>query len=91
MKQPNHHQRIHGNHRSSPARSARRAHADHVGHDKHADHSVERFRNRFWVCLVLTTPALIWKPMLQQWFGYEATVFPGSDLIPALFGSVVFS
>ncbi|HWP00076.1 MAG TPA: heavy metal translocating P-type ATPase [Methylococcus sp.] len=89
MKQPSHHQ-PHENHRSSPARSAGRAHADHVGHDKHAGHSVEMFRNRFWVCLVLTTPALIWEPMLQQWFGYEAPVFPGSDLVPALFGAVVF-
>jgi hypothetical protein len=22
-----------------------------TGHDKHAGHSVEMFRNRFWVCL----------------------------------------
>jgi Cu2+-exporting ATPase len=48
------------------------------------------FRNRFWVCLVLTAPALIWEPMLQQWFGYEAPVFPGSGFVPALFGAVVF-
>lgn len=48
------------------------------------------FRNRFWVCLVLTLPSLIWEPTLQQWFDYEAPVFPGSDLVPALFGAVVF-
>ncbi|RJQ74175.1 MAG: heavy metal translocating P-type ATPase [Desulfobacteraceae bacterium] len=48
------------------------------------------FRNRFWVCLALTVPALIWEPMLQEWFGYKAPQFPGAHLIPALFGSVVF-
>ena len=63
---------------------------DHVGHDKHAGHSVVMFRDRFWVCLALTAPALIWEPMLQAWFGYRAPMFPGSWLIPAVFGTVVF-
>ena len=62
----------------------------HAGHDKHAGHNVEMFRNRFWVCLVLTIPALIWEPMLQEWFGYRAPVFAGSELIPAIFGTMVF-
>ncbi len=65
-------------------------HSDHKGHDKHAGHSVEMFRARFWVCLFLTIPALFWEPMLQEWFGYEAPVFPGSDFIPAFFGTIVF-
>jgi P-type Cu2+ transporter len=65
-------------------------HTGHTGHDKHAGHSVEMFRTRFWVCLVLTIPALIWEPMLQDWFGYRAPVFPGSELIPAIFGTAVF-
>ena len=62
----------------------------HSGHDKHAGHSVEMFRTRFWVCLLLTIPALIWEPMLQDWFNYQAPVFPGSHLIPAIFGTLVF-
>ena len=62
----------------------------HEGHNKHAGHSVEMFRTRFWICLVLTVPALIWEPMLQDWFGYQAPLFPGSGLIPAVFGTVIF-
>jgi P-type Cu2+ transporter len=62
----------------------------HAGHNKHAGHSVEMFRDRFWVSLVLTIPALIWEPMLQDWFGYTAPVFAGSTYIPAIFGSAVF-
>ncbi|MFO7734477.1 MAG: heavy metal translocating P-type ATPase [Candidatus Aminicenantes bacterium] len=48
------------------------------------------FRKRFWVCLGLTVPALVWEPMLQRWMGYRPPVFPGSDLIPAVFGTLVF-
>jgi Cu2+-exporting ATPase len=48
------------------------------------------FRNRFWVCLVLTMPALIWEPMLQQWLGYRAFTFPASGFIPAILGTIVF-
>ncbi len=62
----------------------------HGGHNKHADHSVEMFRDRFWLSLTLTIPALVWEPMLQQWFGYAAPRFPGSQYIPAIFGTAVF-
>jgi P-type Cu2+ transporter len=68
----------------------RRAPSEHGGHDKHAGHSVEMFRDRFWVCLALTVPALVWEPMLQDWFGYRAPTFPGSEFVPAIFGTIVF-
>ncbi|MEX0741315.1 MAG: HAD-IC family P-type ATPase, partial [Phycisphaeraceae bacterium] len=78
----------------APHRSgAEHSHAHHDGddgHDKHAGHSVAMFRNKFWVCLGLTIPALIWEPMLQEWFGYTAPEFAGSRYIPAIFGSLVF-
>ena len=48
------------------------------------------FRSRFWIALALTVPALIWEPMIQDWFGYRAPQFPGSALIPAIFGTAVF-
>nr|AOH37568.1 copper-translocating P-type ATPase [Luteimonas sp. JM171] len=48
------------------------------------------FRDKFWISLALTIPALIWEPMLQQWFGYTAPEFPGSQFIPAVFGTAVF-
>ncbi len=63
---------------------------NHKGHDEHAGHSIELFRNRFKVCLLLTIPALFWEPMLQNWFGYRAPVFPGSQYIPAIMGTIVF-
>jgi len=69
---------------------AGRGHAQHIAHDKHAGHSVAMFRDRFWLSLALTVPALIWEPMLQEWFGYRAPAFPGSPYIPAVFGTAVF-
>jgi len=62
----------------------------HAGQDRHAGHTVAMFRTAFWFCLVLTIPTLIWEPMLQAWIGYQPPAFPGSYLIPAIFGTAVF-
>lgn len=64
--------------------------ADHAAHDKHAGHSVEMFRSKFWLSLMLTLPTLIWGHMLQNAVGYFAPRFPGSAFIPAGFGIAVF-
>ncbi|HCU21455.1 MAG TPA: heavy metal translocating P-type ATPase [Candidatus Atribacteria bacterium] len=48
------------------------------------------FRNKFWVCLIISIPVLIWDPMIQQWFKYQSPSFPGSNFIPAIFGTIVF-
>jgi Cu2+-exporting ATPase len=58
--------------------------------DRHAGHSVAMFRDRFWLSLLLTLPILIWSPDLQEWLGYQAPSFPGSDLIPPILGTIVF-
>jgi Cu2+-exporting ATPase len=53
-------------------------------------HSVATFRNRFWITLALTAPAVFYSANVQQWLGYRATSFPGSKLIPAILGVAVF-
>jgi len=63
----------------------------HHGHDAHAGHSVGMFRDKFWVSLLLTLPTLVWGHMLQRAFGYTAPHFPGSDWIPAAFGTTIFA
>jgi len=62
----------------------------HAAHDKHAGHSVAGFRDKFWISLLLTLPTLVWGHMLQRAFGYHAPMFPGSQWIPAVFGTAVF-
>jgi P-type Cu2+ transporter len=74
--------------------AAEQAHGpDHggSGHDKHAGHSVEMFRQKFWGTLLLSIPTVIWSPMIQHWFDYEAPGGPvTSRWIPAVFGTLVF-
>ena len=65
-------------------------HADDQGHDKHAGHSVEMFRDKFWWSVALTVPTVVWSPMIQQWLGFQAPTFPGSRYIPAIFGTILF-
>jgi P-type Cu2+ transporter len=72
------------------SRETERAHDTHAGHDKHAGHSVEMFRDKFWWSLALTVPTLVWAHMIQQWLGYTAPRFPGSDYVPAVFGTALY-
>jgi P-type Cu2+ transporter len=53
-------------------------------------HSVEAFRNKFWLSLLLTIPTVIWGHMLAQLTGYTPPHFPGSHWIGPVFGTIVF-
>lgn len=65
-------------------------HADHSGH--HADHSghEEMFRRRFWVCLLLTIPVLLYSPHIQSLLGFDMPAFLGSRWLVPLFGVIIF-
>ena len=60
------------------------------GHYSHAGHEI-MFRNRFWVCLLLSIPVLIYSPALQNWLGYTAPPFPGSAWITPVLAVVIFA
>ena len=77
-------------HKHHPAAQPEHEAQEHSDHGKHAGHSVEMFRRKFWVALVLTIPTLIWSAQIQEWFGYTAPVFFGSAYIPDLFGIIVY-
>jgi len=62
----------------------------HVGHGRHAGHSVAMFRDKFWWSLTLTIPVIVWSADVQRWLGYTAPLFPESKWIPAVFGTTVF-
>jgi len=80
----------HSAHAAPGAHAAHGAHAAQGGHDKHAGHSVAMFRDKFWLSLLLTLPVLFWSHDIQAWLGYEAPMFPGSEYIPAILGTIVF-
>jgi Cu2+-exporting ATPase len=74
-------------------RAAHETHADHrehSGHNQHAGHSVAMFRDKFWLSLALALPVVFWSDDVQHWLGYRAPVFPGSQLIPAILGTIAF-
>jgi P-type Cu2+ transporter len=64
-------------------------HGDHDHGGDHGDHAA-LFRDRFWLTLALTIPVVVWAPMIQMWFDYEAPTFPGSALVAPLLGTVIF-
>ncbi len=66
------------------------SHEGQGGHDKHAGHSVAMFRDRFWLSFALTLPVVLFSEMIQEWFGYTAPTFPGSDWIAPVLGTVIF-
>lgn len=69
---------------------------EHGGHDAHAGHGVDHsgheqvFRDRFWVCLLLTIPVIAFSPMLQQWFRFRIPDFPGSQFVGPIFAIAIF-
>ena len=48
------------------------------------------FRDRFWLSLALTIPIIFYSPMIQEWFGYTAPAFPGSEWVGPVLGTVIF-
>ncbi|MDT3706382.1 MAG: copper-translocating P-type ATPase [Thiobacillus sp.] len=64
--------------------------ASHAGHDRHAGHTPEMFRDKFWLSLILTIPVVIWAEHIQTLFGYTAPVFPGSRWISPVLATIVF-
>ena len=67
-------------------------HSEHEDHGSHVDHTGHElmFRNRFWICLVLSIPVLLYSPALQEWLNYSMPAFPGSQLITPVFSIIVF-
>lgn len=66
-------------------------HSHHTeGHDDHADHGVAMFRDRFWLSLILTFPVVFYSETIQEWFGYIAPDFPGSNWIAPILGTIIF-
>ncbi len=73
----------------SPFATAAR-HEGHQTHGSHMGHEI-MFRNRFWVCLILTVPVLIYSPAIQEWLGFTSPEFPFSNWIAPVLAVAVFA
>lgn len=72
----------HAGHRHEDG-GAHAAHADHTGHEA-------MFRQRFWVCLLLTIPVLLYSPHIQMLLGFQMPAFPGSRWLVPVVGTIIF-
>src|SRR5438874_5943528 len=80
----------HAGHDAQTGHDAQAKHDPHAGHGAHAGHDPNVFRRQFWIVLLLTIPVVAWSDEVQHWLGYGAPVFPGSQWIPAVLGTIVF-
>src|SRR5687767_12064048 len=65
-------------------------HAAHAGHGTdHTGHE-QMFRVRFWWCLLLSIPVLLYSGMIQMWLGFTPPTFPFSEWIPFVFSVIIF-
>lgn len=75
-----------------------RGHGGHDGHeDGHGDHGgmheghEQMFRRRFFVSTLLSIPVLLYSETLQEWLGFSAPAFPGSEWLNPVFAVIVFA
>ncbi len=82
----------HEQHTEHEARHVADHQAEHKEHTAHVDHRGHEvmFRQRFWVCLVLSIPVLLYSPMIQEWLGFNMPTFPGSQWITPAFSVIIF-
>lgn len=85
-----HSDRNHHSQQNHHSEQEHRGHGGHGGHDKHAGHSPEIFKRRFFICLILTLPVLYFSSQLQNWLGYQAITFPGSNWVNPILGIIIY-
>ena len=78
-----HHGGHHGEAGHAEGALEHKAHVDHTSHEAF-------FRQRFWVCLALSIPVLLYSPMIQEWLSFTMPAFPGSQWIVPGFAVAVF-
>ena len=63
---------------------------NHGGHDKHAGHSTNIFKIKFWVSFALSIPIVAYSDIAQKLLNWEAPQFLGSEYLPLVFSSIIF-
>ncbi len=63
---------------------------DKRAHNKHAGHNTAAFLKKFWICLVLAIPVVLYADVVKNIFRWSPPEFPGAPYVPLLLGSIVF-
>jgi len=60
-------------------------------HGRHTGHTVEAFKKRFVISLIITLPVLILTPEIQNFLGVkDFIIFPSQNLIAFVFSSIIY-
>jgi len=89
MDTTNSHHKVHTHHGNHPDHNENDSHSDHSSNIDHSGHE-ELFRRRFWICLVLAIPILLFSPTIQEWLGFSIPEFTGGILIVPVLSLVIF-
>ncbi len=63
-------------------------HKEHF--DKHHGHLAEDFLKKFWLCLILTLPILIYSDLFEKIFGFKLPFFFNPNYLSLILASVIF-
>ncbi len=74
-------------HKAAPGPN--QAHAHHAASADHRGHE-QTFRQKFWICLALSIPVLIFSPEVQSFLSFHLPEFPFSGWITPVFSIAVF-
>lgn len=86
-----HHQNTHPKqHQSKHNTHQAHNHSEQNVHNGHEGHSVDMFRRKFWISLILTVPTLLYSHTVMSWLKIDMPLFPGSSWVPAILGIVIF-
>ena len=73
-----------------PVRQKKFAHGIQNDFNKHAGHSTNIFKAKFWVSFILSIPIVAYSDIVQDLVQYRAPTFPGSGYLPFVLASIVF-
>lgn len=57
---------------------------------KHAGHSTNIFKAKFWISLILSIPIVAYADVVQKLLSFQAPTFPGSAYLPFMLASIIF-
>jgi Cu2+-exporting ATPase len=83
----NHEQMNHSSHHDMAEMKHEHSHED--GYNKHAGHSIENFKRKFYISLIATVPILFLSPLIQSVL-HITFRFPGDQTVLFLISSFVF-
>ena len=76
--------------KKKPARHMGDKEAKNKDFDKHSGHSVNIFKVKFWVSLILSIPVVVYSDIAEKLLGYTAPQFFGSPYLPLVLSSIIF-